>query len=143
MKEKYAIKDANKLIAELETRFTNLSAEVATARAETATVSETLLELQSERFTLFRANLLTALVKKLCIDTKKTSPDSTSGADEGGGHKVTRWASLAGSFEKEEVKKATQHFNISKQSDLIMKALGRYSEVSLKPRVLGMDSSVC
>lgn len=85
------------------------------------------------RFVLLRANLLTALVKKLCADTNKSTPDSTSQGVNNAGHKITRWVQLAESFKEAEVKKATQDFKISRRSRSVVRALAKYSKVSLEP----------
>ncbi|MCJ1266479.1 hypothetical protein MMC22_006364 [Lobaria immixta] len=77
---------------------------------------------------MFRANLLTPLVKKSSADTNKETPDNNPEGGKDADHKGTRWAKLAGRFGKSEVKKATQDFKISPNSKAIIGFLKKYSK---------------
>ena len=93
--------------------------------ASTDALQMELNQIRESRFEMCRANLLTALVKKLCTDTGKTIPDT---------HESTEWNSLAKSFSETEVKRATQDFKICQNSAAVITVLDRYSDVSRKPR---------
>lgn len=80
--------------------------------------------IRESRFNMCRANLLTALVKKLCADINRTIPNI---------HESTNWNSLAKSFSETEVKRATQDFKICQNSAAVITVLDRYSDVSRKP----------
>ena len=81
---------------------------------------------------MFRANLLTALVKKFVADTNKETPDNSPEGGKDADHKGTRWAKLAWRFGESEVKKTTQDFKISLNSKAVIGFLKKFSKVSLK-----------
>lgn len=77
---------------------------------------------------MFRANLLTALVKKFVADTNKETPDNSPEGGKDADHKGTRWAKLAWRFGESEVKKTTQDFKISLNSKAVIGFLKKFSK---------------
>ncbi|MCJ1264021.1 hypothetical protein MMC22_003892 [Lobaria immixta] len=83
---------------------------------------------ERSRFIMFRANLLTAVVKKLSAGTHKKTPDKSPEGSKDAVHKGSGWAQLAESFDEAEVKKATQDFKISQNSKAVVGVLKKYSQ---------------
>lgn len=90
-------------------------------------------KLQESSFIICRANLTTALVKKLSVEIdKRSTPERTSQGDNDTGHNGTKWARLAEIITEADIKKANP-LGISKIAKAVKKVLRNYSEVSLKP----------
>lgn len=116
------LETANARVANLEKQLEDMRMELQDQKEETAPEKRLSRSIETDRFKMLKANLLTDLMKKLCKDTGKTIPDTFDGP---------KWSSYAKSFHETEVKKATQGFKICRNTAAVIGALKKYDKVSL------------